>query len=128
MESIRRQVLKKLAIGILVGLVLGFAISFLFSCNTFKPITVDGETDECNAMYTAWAFSVNLQGFTKKGHSSGEGIATLLTKECIESWKRKRENKLEEKCKNKFYGKDEDVSSGGKEKYILYLKCLTNKI
>lgn len=114
-----------LVLSLVVGIII--SASVLFSCYTFEPIRIKGETDECNAMYTAWAFSVSLQGFTKKGHSSGEGIATLLTKECIDSWKRKRKDKLEEKCKNRYYRKNEDITEAGKDRYILFLKCLSEK-
>lgn len=114
-------------LSLIIFLLVGLIISQFICCGSFEPIRIEGETDECNAMYTAWAFSLKLQEFTKKGKSSGEGIATILTKECIDSWKRKRKSNLEEKCKNKYYSKNEDITSAGKDRYILYLKCLSDK-
>lgn len=113
--------MKKIFLSVLsTGLIVSAVSILLFSkCTTFKPIQVEGQPDECNDWYTIIAYDI------KKNNKDG-AFQALIYEECKKARKEKRELLKIESCKKRYF-KDSVINKTDREKYNLYLECLSNR-
>jgi len=109
-----------------------FIILFSLSCNTFEPVTIPGELQECNDMYTLMAFSVKMSGGLGKDKSA---TALTLTSMAYQDCKQARLKEIENKkvalkqnrfqdCKKMIYGPELLPKESNYKKYSEFLECL----
>lgn len=98
----------------MLGAITVLATLFFFGCNSFDPVVMKDQPDECNDYYTTLKF------YVKTTDKDSAFVGTVFEK-CANARAEKRKEIREEKCRKRFYA-DGAVEKDGR--YVGYLECL----
>jgi len=83
---------------------------FVVGCNTFKPVKIKGEIQECNDMYTIMRFYSNLK------------VPDTIIARAYDKCTKMRQVMRERNCKKWIFGK-KSIDKNNHTLYLYYKNC-----
>lgn len=99
-------------------IILCLFLILVVSCKTYKPITIQGQPDECNDFYSVMSYYYSLDKIDS-------AFVGTVYNECKQARTEKRKCVREAHCKQLFYGNSE-LDKTNYQKYSQYLECVKN--